>query len=55
LKDFNFLLSFQIELLDNSKETRRYIDENQIDIFDESPVEEVAFPTLNYQKLSKYI
>ena len=36
LKDFNFMLSFKIELLDNSPETRKFVDDNKedFDIFD---------------------
>ena len=55
MKEFNFLISFKIELLDNSRETRKFFDDNDVDIFEESPVADVSFPTLSYKKLSKYI
>ena len=51
MMDFNFLPSFQIELLDNSKIVKKVIDEDDdFDIYDHK-IEMDNFPTINYDKL----
>ena len=51
MMDFNFLPTFQIELLDNSKIAKKAIDEDDdFDIYDHK-IERDNFPKINYDKL----
>ena len=55
MADFNFLPSFNIDLLDNTKKTRTRIDADaKFDLFDQK-IENVAYPVINLKKLEQYV
>ena len=55
MADFNFLPSFNIDILDNTKKTKKRFDEDvNFDLFD-GKIENIANPVINLEKLEKYI